>query len=241
MVKCAKWKNFWKTNKRSAVMSIYEREQLRTVFGGALRPGGVAVTQAALDICAFAVPSHLLDVGCGTGETLRFLMEKGFEACGLDISSKLLEEASQYGPVVRGDFHDLPWTDSHFDGVFCECSLCLARDRKAVISECGRVLKANGRLVISDIFVKGGAENLKPDHSSGPVTLSCLSTLLKGCGFQIVAEVDFEKALKELAARLIWHFGSGDILKTLWSSDGCNACETGSLTYSLVIAEKTGF
>ncbi|MFQ6026781.1 MAG: class I SAM-dependent methyltransferase [Dehalococcoidia bacterium] len=101
---------------------------------------------------------RVLDFGCGTGETLRFLRREGFEGSleGCDVSHRMLEEAAarwDCGP--RPDLHlsgvsDTSFEENSFDLVIA-CSVfhhIPSSDRGRVISEILRMLKPGGRLVV---------------------------------------------------------------------------------------------
>lgn len=45
--------------------------------------------------------SGVIDIGCGTGELVRMMNQQGFNAIGIDISSKLIEGASKADPTGR--------------------------------------------------------------------------------------------------------------------------------------------
>jgi len=225
------------------VPNPYENEELRAVCGDILRPGGLAVTKQALELCAFPAGSRLIDLGCGPGGTLKFLREQGFEAVGVDKSPAFLAEAKVHGPVCEADFHDLPFENDYADGLLCECALSLARDKARVLGECFRVLKAGGHLIVSDIFriMKAGAISPPPAASPGgclhgAVDLETMRKLLLDSGFETEHMVDHSRALKELAAGLVWHFGSAAALKELFG--GCVAGGGRDFGYALFIARR---
>ena len=227
----------------SDVPNPYENEELRAVCGETLRPGGLAVTQQALELCAFPAGSRLIDLGCGLGGTLKYLREQGFEAIGVDKSPALLTEAKVHGPVCEADFHNLPFENDYADGLLCECALSLARDKSRVLAECFRVLKAGGRLIISDIFrlKKAGIINPPPAFPPGgclhgAVDLETMRKLLQDNGFETECFADHSRALKELAARLVWHFGSTAALTELF--DGCASGNGRGFGYALFIARR---
>ncbi len=74
---------------------------------------------------------RLLDLGCGTGEHARFLIEQGFEVVGIDASASMIEQALELpqrgtneGPpglaFVHGDVSQLgSLTEGRFDGAIC--------------------------------------------------------------------------------------------------------------------------
>lgn len=198
----------------------------------------------ALDFQPFPVGSILLDLGCGLGGTLEFLSQRGFEAIGVELSPALAAEARTHGRVIEADIHELPLEAHSVDGIFCECVLSLAADQGRVLSECARVLRPGGALVISDIVLAALADPAADRSSlagclSGAKTLTGYFQLLNRAGFTVKQVSDQSRALKELAARLVWHCGSTDILKRLWGgSEGCGCFQARDYGYALIIAGK---
>ena len=65
----------------------YESETVRAVTGPAIRPGGLALTRRAAEVCGLGPGARVLDVGCGTGATVQCLQaEFGAAAIGMDLS-----------------------------------------------------------------------------------------------------------------------------------------------------------
>jgi len=103
------------------------------------------------------VPS-ILDVPCGTGELLRWLLPRVPEAriVGVDGSKAMLSIARQKwaGEPRVGSQHGLaealPFADATFDWVLCCSSLHYFRQPARVLSEFARVLKPTGRLLLLD-------------------------------------------------------------------------------------------
>lgn len=222
----------------------YESEELRAVCGRTLRPGGLELTRAALELHPFPAGSVLLDLGCGPGGTLEFLSQQGFEPIGVEISPALADEARTHGRVIEADIHDLPLEAHSVDGIFCECVLSLAADQGRVLSECARVLRPGGALIISDIVLAAQADQ-EVDRSSlagclsGAKALAQYIQLLKRAGFTVEQVSDQSRALKELAARLVWHYGSTDILRRLWGGpEDCGCFRARDYGYALIIAGK---
>ncbi|MFQ5690355.1 MAG: class I SAM-dependent methyltransferase [Gemmatimonadota bacterium] len=100
--------------------------------------------------------ARVLDVGCGTGALLEALAASRPEAqlWGVDASSQMLEVASRkLGPSVRlerGDAESLPFRDGAFDLVVSTNAFHYFHDPVRALAEMRRVLRAGGRVVITD-------------------------------------------------------------------------------------------
>ncbi len=130
---------------------------------------------------------RVLDVGCGAGDNLIFLLKEGFEAKGIDISHEAVRVAIkrwkrifQDGvalPVMTGSFASLPFEDAIFGGVISIRVLQhgLEEDVRQGFREIRRVLKNNGLF----FFTVPG----RFDHS-GKVRY-CLVKTAKRCGSRV--------------------------------------------------------
>jgi SAM-dependent methyltransferase len=91
------------------------------------------------------------EVGCGTGHWLADLIASGCTALtGLDRSRRMLEQARAAAPnarLVQGTADRLGWVDACIDRIFCVNALHHFPDQQAFISECRRVLRADGGLL----------------------------------------------------------------------------------------------
>ena len=120
------------------------------------------------EIMAAAAPLgsgvRVLDLGCGYGSTARYLATNfGCEVTGINISEKELQLARERSAESRlnhlltfeyGDFHHLAYPDDSYDVVWSQESFLHAADKRAVLSECRRVLRPGGSLVFTDILVR---------------------------------------------------------------------------------------
>jgi ubiquinone/menaquinone biosynthesis C-methylase UbiE len=69
----------------------------------------------------------VLDVGCGPGQTTRYLKDLGVDISGLDLSEKILDQARTIHPGIlfrKGDILDLDLTDDSIAGVVSFYTIC---------------------------------------------------------------------------------------------------------------------
>lgn len=65
--------------------------------------------------------AEILDVGCGTGEQIKCLLERGFNVIGIEPARNMREYAQRNlpeGTVQEGSILDLPFPENHFDFVY---------------------------------------------------------------------------------------------------------------------------
>ena len=252
----------------------YENTPLRQITGNLLRPGGPDLTLRGLDLCAFPPGARLLDLGCGLGASLSLLAGRGCSCLGLDHSLALLREASAHAPCLLADMSRLPLTGNCLDGIVCECVLSLATDKAAVLDECRRVLRPGGKMLLGDLMLRPGKRPCagadtgadsppEPNVPGIPCAMGALRPdallrLLRERGFSVAQYEDHTPLLRDLAARIVWHFGSVAAFAELWHNERppvqtpaarrSNLCAADAtaptgrdgLGYLLIIAEKTG-
>lgn len=240
--------------------SIYESEQLRAVTGPAIRPGGLTLTGRAMDYCQFPPEARLLDVGCGSGATVQYLRNHyELDASGVDVSTRLLEEGKACDetlPLAHAGAENLPCGNATLDGILCECVLSLLADPGRALLEFHRVLRPDGKLILSDIYLRGsgtGGREPAETHTfreeavdgclKGARSASFTKTMLGEAGFPILLWEDHTPLLKELAARLLLAGGSMDALwggvkETRCSGTGLSTMAALKPGYYLLVARK---
>ncbi len=97
-------------------------------------------------------PQHVLDLGCGTGWAIPELLKlfDHIKVSALDFSKNMLDQIPQNKHVktVLSDVHDLPFEDNSMDVVFSNMLIHWCNE-KDVFSECMRILKPGGLLIMS--------------------------------------------------------------------------------------------
>ena len=93
----------------------------------------------------------LLDVGCGTGNTLRQADLRGLNTFGVDISEEGVKIAKQTSPnstIVLGKAESLDFPDNYFDYIVCVGAMEHFLDMDKGISEMARVAKKDASFCI---------------------------------------------------------------------------------------------
>jgi arsenite methyltransferase len=158
-------------------------------------------------IAALRPGETVLDLGSGGGFDC-FLAAKRVgktgKVIGVDMTPEMVTKARSNARRVEaanvefrlGEIEHLPVADDTVDAILSNCVINLSPDKGAVFREAFRVLKAGGRLAISDVVALADmptelAQSVEAMTGcvAGSATVSELETLLHNAGFEDVKVV----------------------------------------------------
>ena len=97
--------------------------------------------------------STVLDVGCGNGKNIKYMLDNQIQASGIDFSEKLVQVCRKKDlDVCYGDTLDIPYPDNTFDNIISIAvvhHLKEEEDRIQAIEEMIRICKPGGKILIS--------------------------------------------------------------------------------------------
>ena len=116
------------------------------------------LTDRMLALCELSAGDKVLDVGCGTGSTVRYMIETyPVHAVGIDRSELLLQTGISNHPellLACAWGKDLPVASGQMAAVLAECSLSAMSNPEVALDEFQRVLRQGGRLALSDVYAR---------------------------------------------------------------------------------------
>lgn len=135
----------------TAAAENYESQKVPAIFG--------PMAEATLDAIALPDGATVLDVACGTGAVARAVarrLRSPSAIHGADLNPGMIEIAKRNAPQGLHSFawhaapaDAMPFGDDSFDLVFCQQGLQFFPDRPAALAEINRVLRPDGRLVLT--------------------------------------------------------------------------------------------
>jgi len=243
----------------SCCAAFYDRADVRALLGDSWHPGGVELTLAMAERLGLVEGKHVLDVACGKGTSLRAVVERfPVTATGMDAQAR--RESDARVCFIRGDAHAIPFIDSSFDALLCECALSTFYDQPAALREMHRVLRPGGRIAISDMAVEGVIpDSLKEWVHTGTclaraLTADSYQRALEDAGFRVVDRWDASDGLREMLQRIkrnlvgaafaaaSGQLGSDVKIDVKHARDvlreAHNALDAGTVKYAVLVAER---
>ncbi|MDR5899868.1 class I SAM-dependent methyltransferase [Halomonas vilamensis] len=125
-----------------------------------LHIGGIKASAKLIQLLDAKTHPRVLDIGAGVGGLMRQAAELGFVLVGLDITHgfnrlnqglSVLSGLEERAQCVTGDATHLPFATASMDAVLFQHSFLNMPDGQAVLSECRRVLRPGGKLVMHEV------------------------------------------------------------------------------------------
>jgi len=139
----------------------------------------------------------IADLGCGTGELLASLQQKGRHCIGVDRSPRMLDLAGERlkggGADLRiGGIEHLPIREGEIDGAVINMVLHHLNDPKSALGEVARVISSGGSLVIVDLARHGNEElRQRYGHRWLGFDENDLAVMLADAGFIVKEQKEF--------------------------------------------------
>jgi len=173
-----------------------------------------------IDFASIKSGDVILDLGCGPGTLLISLADKfrDTKSYGVDLSQRTLEVASKtifnlgLNDVITlkdGDIEDLPFPDDYFDVILSQAVINLIPNKKKAFEEIARVIKADGRIVISDCIKKAEVEKSSELWSkciTGAPSMDEFETYASDAGLKIQKTLDLTKDTRDLIENKLWNW-----------------------------------
>jgi len=119
-------------------------------------PGGEELTLEAARACGWKEGDHVLDLGCGGGESMVLLRDRlGVKPVGCDTDEGMLARARALDGSLKlrkTDGMSLDFPSLYFDGALLECSFSLMNRHDELLNELYCVLKKGAKMAIADLY-----------------------------------------------------------------------------------------
>jgi L-amino acid N-acyltransferase YncA/2-polyprenyl-3-methyl-5-hydroxy-6-metoxy-1,4-benzoquinol methylase len=200
---------------REQIVARYSELARQAIAGGCLDAGAYAgeaglpddALRASLGcgnplaVADIAPGETVLDLGSGGGLDVILSARRAGpagRAYGLDASAEMIalatENARRAGAgnveFLRGHLEDIPLPDGHVDVVISNCVINLSTDKPAALAEAFRVLRAGGRLGITDVIADDDLDTVRRRAAeeavgcaAGTVTITDYRAQLRSAGF----------------------------------------------------------
>lgn len=249
--------------------AFYGSDFARLLLGDSFHPGGTELTHRLGALLGLTTASSVLDVASGRGTSAFHLVESfGCKVTGIDLSEENVRLANgeslqrgldEQARFQLGDAERLPFADSTFDAIVCECAFCTFPSKQIAAQEFYRVLKPGGFLGLSDLT---RTEEAIPGLQGLLSWIACIGDalpveryveILQAAGFRIQDTEDNGNALVEMVRQIQGKLLGAEILSKLkkielpgvdfatakqFAGAALVAARNNHLGYTLVVARK---
>ncbi|MBF0595257.1 MAG: methyltransferase domain-containing protein [Candidatus Omnitrophica bacterium] len=170
---------------------------IETIYDENVRPR----TEYPQQLCAhlmsrFQIPrgARILDAGCGRGDFLNGFQLHGLEVFGVDAEPASVKVNGAVVKCAELENGALPFTDNYFDVVFSKSVIEHLFNPEKFVSECRRVLKPGGRIIMMTPDWESTMKVFFDDYSHRqPYTRTALKDLLTMFKFrEVSAEIFYQ-------------------------------------------------
>ncbi len=175
---------------KACCAASYQSDLVALILGDSYHPGGSALTRRLADALRITGGRRVLDVASGPGSTALLLAaDYGATVEGVDLGEATVDTANRRARELGfaglageadarvsfrvGDAERLPVADASVDAVLSECALCTFPDKATALREMTRVVRAGGRVGITDVTMD--PDRLDPELADLAGWIACLS------------------------------------------------------------------
>ena len=196
--------------------------------------GGLEATDELIKQCKIMENTHILDVGCGVGQTSVYIAKiVGAKITGVDINAMMVqrsqERAQSHGVTHLTEFRvadaqDLPFDGDTFDAVITESVTAFPEDKQRAVDEYARVTKPGGYIGLNEstwLKVPPPPEILNwASQELGatvkPLTDDEWTNLLENAGLEVIYTRVSEIKAQEETQGLVKRYGYKGMIKVLF-------------------------
>lgn len=144
-------RRIYSTLQSAFLASVYGYGKTKSLFGYLLYldPAHLEATKYKV-MYLKNVRGRLLDIGCGNGSFIEFMNNYGWETTGLDFDTEAVKTAKQKNLNVKlGSLDEQKFPTNYFDVITLSHVIEHVYDPLELIKECFRILKPDGKMVLS--------------------------------------------------------------------------------------------
>lgn len=204
---------------KACCADLYQSDLARMLLGDSLHPGGLRLTNRLGRLLGLARGDLVADLASGRGASAAAIARSFHcRVVGIEYGRDAVAQARQMAldaPVpadawfVQGDAEAPPLKQGRFDAVLAECSISVFPDKALAVERATGLLKAGGRLGISDVTVEPGYLPRELDSAlgqmlcvTGALGVDGYASLLSGAGLANIYREDASEHVADLLARI---------------------------------------